>query len=86
MAHRFKIIRTSTVPESLFSLLKGQLSFLSNYYEVIGISSDNEFLSETAKREKVKVLAVNMERGISPFKDFVSLLKLYKQLKKSKQL
>ncbi|CAI9679927.1 MULTISPECIES: glycosyltransferase [Elizabethkingia] len=86
MAHRFKIIRTSTVPESLFSLLKGQLSFLSNYYEVIGISSDNEFLSETAKREKVKVLAVNMERGISPFKDFVSLLKLYKQLKKEQAI
>ncbi|AQW94526.1 glycosyltransferase family 1 protein [Elizabethkingia anophelis] len=81
-----KIIRTSTVPESLFSLLKGQLNFLSNYYEVIGISSDNEFLSETAKREKVKVLAVNMERGISPFKDFVSLLKLYKQLKKEQPI
>lgn len=77
-----KIVRTSTVPESLFSLLKGQLNFLSNYFEIIGISSDGEFLSETSKREKVKTIAVHMERKISPLKDLISLFKLYKQLKK----
>lgn len=45
-----KIVRTPTVPESLFSSLKGRLNFLFNYFEIIG-TSDSEFLSETSKRE-----------------------------------
>ena len=79
-----KLIRTSTVPESLYSLLKGQLQFLSQYYEIIGISSKGTFLDETSKRESVKVIGVAMVRGISPFNDLISLIGLYIQFRKEK--
>ena len=79
-----KIIRTSTIPLSLNILLKGQLKFLSDYFEVIGISSNGEELKEVNIREGVKVEAIEMERGISPLKDFVSLIKMYQQFKREK--
>ena len=71
-----KIIRISTVPISLDLLLKGQLEMLSNEYEVIAISSPGKELETVAKREKVRTIAVPMERKISILKDFVSLIKL----------
>lgn len=79
-----KLIRTSTVPQSLNILLKGQLRFLSNRFVVIGISSKGNDLIEVEKREGIKTISVEMERGISPFKDLVSLFKLYQVLKKEK--
>lgn len=79
-----KIIRTSTIPLSLNILLRGQLKFLNDYFEVIGVSSKGDDLIEVEKREGIKTQAVEMERGISPFKDLISLFKLYKQFKKEK--
>ncbi len=77
-----KIIRTSTIPLSLNILLKGQLRFLANYFEVIGISSEGTDLKEIERREDIKTIAIQMERGISPIKDLISLFKLYVQFKK----
>ncbi|MGK6340745.1 glycosyltransferase family 4 protein [Chryseobacterium sp. DT-3] len=79
-----KIIRTSTIPLSLNVLLKGQLKFLSEFYDIIGISSEGQLLDEVKQREGIKTIEVNMERGISPLKDLTSLYKLYKILKKEK--
>lgn len=79
-----KIIRTSTIPISLNKLLKGQLKFLSKEFEVIGLSSSGTDLDEVKDREGVKTIAVEMQRGMSPFKDIVSLVKLYLVFKKEK--
>jgi glycosyltransferase involved in cell wall biosynthesis len=79
-----KIIRTSTIPLSLNVLLKGQLKFLNEFYEIVGISSEGELLEEVKQREGIKTIEVNMERGISPLKDLTSLYKLYKILKTEK--
>lgn len=79
-----KLVRITTVPISLNILLKGQLKYLSNYFEVIGIASKGELLDEVNKREGVQVIGVNMERGIHPVKDLISLFQLYKHLKKEK--
>lgn len=79
-----KIIRTSTVSISLKVLLKGQLSFLSKHFEVVGISSPDESLLDVSKREGIRTIGVKMERGISPFKDFISLVKLYLLLRREK--
>lgn len=79
-----KIIRTATIPLSLNVLLKGQLRFLANYHEVIAISSNGDQLDEMREREKVRTIAIAMERGISPIKDLISLFKLYDQFKKEK--
>ncbi len=72
-----KIIRTSTVPISLNILLKGQLKFLAQFFTVIGVSGDGQDLEEVEKREGIKTYPIEMERGISPVKDLVSLYRLY---------
>lgn len=81
---KVKVIRTSTIPISLNKLLKGQLKFLSKEFEVIGLSSSGTDLDEVKNRERVKTIAVEMQRGMSPFKDIVSLVKLYLVFKKEK--
>lgn len=81
-----KLIRTSTVPISLNILLKGQLAFLSQHFEIIGISSNGADLDEVQKRENIRVLALDMQRNISPFNDLVALIKMYRVFKKEKPL
>lgn len=71
---RKKLIRISTVPLSLDSLLKGQLRMLSGYYDVVAVSSAG--LDSVAWREGVRTVAVPMERRISLLKDLHSLVRL----------
>lgn len=77
-----KLIRTSTVALSLDFLIKGQLAFLNQYFEVIAVSGADEHLTVVAEREKVKTASVPMQRNISPLKDLVSLWQLYCLFKK----
>jgi len=79
-----KVIRTSTIPLSLNVLLKGQLRFLNGFFEIVGISSEGELLDEVRQREGIKTISINMERGISPVKDLISLFRLYHILKSEK--
>lgn len=81
-----KIIRISTIASSLNILLKGQLKFMNQYFEVLGISSKGKALNEVRERECIRTIEVDMERGISLFKDLQSLIKLYIQFKKEKPL
>jgi len=82
-----KIIRITTVPGSLLGLLKGQLQFMSEYFDIIGISSSGEgLLEEMGKFEKVKTIPVEMTRKITPIQDLIAVYKLYKILKKEKPL
>lgn len=73
-----KIIRVSTVPTSLESLLTGQLKFLSKHYEVVAVSSPGKDLDIVRKREGVRTVAIPMERRISVLKDFISLFRMIK--------
>lgn len=79
-----KIIRTSTVAMSLNLLLKGQLKFLSKHYDVVAVSGYDNDLEEVKSREEVTIKDIKMERAISPFKDLISLYKLYRYFKKEK--
>ncbi|XCF05110.1 glycosyltransferase family 4 protein [Tamlana crocina] len=80
-----KILRVTTVPMSLASLLKGQLKYVSEHFEVIGISSPEDgFLEDVGKRENVKVIPVEMTRKITPVKDLIAVYKLYNIIKKEK--
>lgn len=79
-----KIVRITTVPGSLKSLLKGQLSYMQNYYQIIGVSSSGKQLEEVQIREGISTNVVEMTRTISPLKDLKSTYKLYKLLKKEK--
>lgn len=85
-----KIIRVTTVPMSLGGLLKGQLKFMTNHYEVVGISSKGKMidgeplLNHVSKEEGVKVIPVEMTRQITPIKDLKAVYKLYKIFKKER--
>lgn len=79
-----KLIRVTTVPLSLNLLLEGQLSFLSKYYSVLAISGKGKDLDEVGRRERVPTVAIEMERGISVFKDLKSFWQLYRNFKKEK--
>ncbi|WP_106794556.1 glycosyltransferase family 4 protein [Aquimarina sp. Aq78] len=80
-----KIIRVTTVPISLGKLLQGQLKFMSQYYDMIGISGKGEGqLDVVSKNEEVRVIPVEMTRKITPIKDLKAVYRLYKVFKKEK--
>ncbi len=81
-----KLIRITTVPISLKTLLRGQHKFMSAHYEVIGVSSAGKELNDVATHEHIRTIAVEMTRKISPLQDLKSLLKLRNLLKKEKPL
>ena len=71
-----KLFRISTIPTSLETLLKGQIKMLSEYYEVVAVSSPGEKMKVLEEREGVRTVSIPMERRISLVKDFISLLRL----------
>ncbi|MDQ0782137.1 glycosyltransferase involved in cell wall biosynthesis [Chryseobacterium sp. W4I1] len=79
-----KLIRITTIPLSLKLLLKGQHRFMSEHFEVIGVSSHGKELEEVKNDEEIQVIAIDMSRQITPIKDIKSLWSTYKLLKKEK--
>lgn len=79
-----KLIRITTVPISLDKLLSGQLAFMNQFYQVIGVSSDPSYLEKVGKKEKIEVFSVEMTRQITPLKDLISVYILYRFFKKQK--
>lgn len=84
MNSRKKIIRSSTVPQSLEAFCKGLLKELSDDYDVIALSSPGEALDFVGRREGVRTIAVPMERHISVIKDLKSLLRLLRVFRKER--
>ena len=82
-----KLVRITTVPQSLKTLLKGQLKFMSNNgFDVVGVSSKGQPLMDVKQQEGVDVFIVEMTRKITPLKDLVALWKLYRFFKSFKPL
>jgi len=85
MSKKHKLIRITTVPISMNILLKGQLSFMNQFFDVIGITGkDNKHFSEVKEREGIRMYAVDLQRTISPVKDFIALWKLFALFKREK--
>lgn len=84
MLNKKKLVRITTIPLSIDKLLEGQLSFMNLHYEVTAVSSEFDYLKRCAKSENVLFYHIEMTRKITPFKDFVALLKLFIFLKKEK--
>lgn len=83
--NKTKIIRITTVPVSLKTLLKGQLRFMSeNGFEVIGVSSPGEALNDVEKNEGVKTVGIEMTRSITPLQDLKALVQLIQLFRKEK--
>ncbi len=80
-----KLIRITTVPQSLRGLLRGQLKFMSqNGYQVLGVSSPGDALKDVAVNEGVNTVAIEMTRTISPLKDVKALVQLIQLFRKEK--
>lgn len=73
-----KIIRATTVPQSLDAFCNGMLRELSEKYEVVGVSSPGKALEDIALCEGIRTIAVPMERHISLKNDIVSLWNMIK--------
>lgn len=86
MKNKSKLIRITTVPVSLKTLLKGQLEFMSHHFEVVGISSEGKELWDVQNAEGIRVIPIDMTRTISPFRDLKSLWKTYRVFRKEKPL
>lgn len=71
-----KIIRITTVPSSLQVLLKEQLKFMKQYFDILAVSSDGECFEQMLKEQEVRGVKINMTRKITPIADFISLCKL----------
>ncbi len=81
---RKKLIRVTTADISLNSLLKGQLNFLNQYFEVIGVAKDTGVLKEVSEREGIRVVDAPLERPISLVKDIKGLWFLCRLFRKEK--
>lgn len=81
-----KLIRITTIPASMRNLLRGQLKYMSQYYEVVAISSDGngEMKAMLHEQGDVRGIVVEMKRHPSPWNDFKSLCKLVKVFHKEK--
>ncbi|WNH10239.1 glycosyltransferase family 4 protein [Thalassobellus suaedae] len=75
-----KLIRVVTSDVS-FSLIKGQMEFLSSDYDVIAVSSLGEQLIKLRNTENVRIKDIEIARNISIINDLKSLYKLFKFFK-----
>lgn len=80
-----KIIRVAAVGGSLGGLLKGQLRFLDQHYEVVGVASlDGGALENLAQNQGIRTIAVDIDRNINLLSDVVALYNLYRIFKREK--
>ena len=72
-----KLFRITTVPKS-FGLLKYQLKYLNQFFDVVAVSSPGKELEEVREREGVQTISLKMERKISVFHDIASLYNMWR--------
>ena len=71
-----RILIATTVPETVMSILRDQPRFLSKHFDVCLATSPGDELAAVAQREGVTVHTVPMARGIHPFRDFLSIVRM----------
>jgi glycosyltransferase involved in cell wall biosynthesis len=80
-----KLIRVTTVPLALRTLLAGQMKFMKeNGWSVTMVSADGPERNDVINNEGCEHHIIPMTRAITPFRDIVSLWRLYKYFKKVK--
>jgi hypothetical protein len=61
-----KLIRITTVPDSLAGLIRGQHRFMTQQgFEVVGVSSSGKELEEVSRLEGIRTEVVEMTRTLS---------------------
>lgn len=76
---KFTLLHVATVSQSLYYFLDGQVSYMREKgVDVHGVSSPGILLERFAERERAIIHPIDMPRAISPFKDIVSVWRLYR--------
>ncbi|WPY99734.1 glycosyltransferase family 4 protein [Christiangramia sp. OXR-203] len=81
-----KLVRVTTIPLSLEKLLEGQLTFMSQHYQVIAVAADEKRLEKYGVDNNVETYAVELTRAITPIADLKAVFKLTSYLRKEKPL
>jgi len=82
-----KLLRITTVPVSLKTLLKGQHRFMSqNGFDVVGVSSKGTALNDVERGEGIRVVELEMTRTFSPLKDLKALWSFYRLCRKERPM
>lgn len=82
---KVKILRITTVASTMNIILKGQLAFLNQHYEIIGATAPfHDYFEEIAEREQIKVYKVGFTRKITPLQDLYALIFLIKIILKER--
>jgi glycosyltransferase involved in cell wall biosynthesis len=76
-----RILISTTVPETLATILKKQPRFLAGYFQVALATSPGEALSQVEDSEQLKIHVVPMARGISILNDMASLVSMTRLLR-----
>jgi glycosyltransferase involved in cell wall biosynthesis len=79
-----KLVLVTTVPETFATILKGQPKWLAKYMHVECVTSQGSEFDKISEFENVTLHCVKMTRGISPFKDLVSIFQMWRILRVSK--
>ncbi|WP_292272601.1 glycosyltransferase family 4 protein [Marinobacter sp.] len=72
-----KLVIVTTVPETLATILSGQPRWLNQQMEVHCITSPGYELERIADAEHVMVHALPMQRGISPLRDLIAIMRMW---------
>lgn len=70
-----RLLVVTTVPQTFFSILKGQPGWLGKYFDV-GVVSSGDSIFDFSVDEGVRGYSVPMRRGISPVQDVVSIFRM----------
>lgn len=77
MSPKHKLFRLTTVAVSMNIILKGQLAFMNSYFDVTGITTEDEkHFKEIEIREGVRMIPVFISRNISLISDLKTLFNL----------
>jgi glycosyltransferase involved in cell wall biosynthesis len=79
-----KLVILTTVPLSLATLVKGQPKYLSQFFDVSLISSNDTINSDIEAYEGISVNTIDMTREITPFRDLKALFQIYVYLLKNR--
>jgi glycosyltransferase involved in cell wall biosynthesis len=59
---------------------------MQSFYDVIAVSSEDDYLKEIGTKENVETFTIEMSRKITPIHDLIAVVKLFLFLKKEKPL
>ena len=80
-----KLLISTTVPETLITILKGQPEYLSKYFEVELVTSSVVSIDNADYLVKgARLSSVDMTRGISPVSDIVSIFNMVRVLMRAR--